>query len=90
MAPALKPELDREHPVVAWAAILAILAAILLIAWARVEVHGTGDLEAALSDDRSGAASTAPKPPAEADQSRREEELEKAVAASRWAGGFSP
>lgn len=90
MAPALKPDPDREHPVVAWAAILAILAAILLIAWARVAVHGTGDLEAVLSDNEPGATSTLRKPPPDGEQSRREQELEKAVAASRWAGGFSP
>lgn len=90
MAPVLKPDLDREHPVVAWAGILAILAAILLIAWARVEVHGTGDLEAAFSDDKSGAASMPHKPPPEGERSRREQELEEAIAAGRWVGGFSP
>ena len=90
MAPALKPDPDREHPVVAWAGILAILAAILLIAWAGVAVHGTADLEAALSDDTSRAASTPHTPPPEPERSRREQELEEAVAAGRWAGGFSP
>lgn len=90
MAPALKPDPDREHPVVAWAGILAILAAILLIAWARVAVHGTDDLEAVLSDGKSGTASAPHKPPPGGDQHRRDEELEKAIAAGRWAGGFSP
>ncbi len=90
MGPALKPDADREHPVVAWAGILAILAAILLIAWAGVAVHGTADLEAALSDDEPGAASTPRESPPQGDRERREQELEKAVAAGRWAGGFSP
>ena len=30
----------HEHPVIAWIAIIAIVAAMLLIAWARVEIHG--------------------------------------------------
>ena len=44
------PGPNNEHPVVAVIAIIAILAAILLIAWARLEVHGTEDLEEALSE----------------------------------------
>jgi hypothetical protein len=39
------PAPDKEHPVVAVIAILAIIAAMLLIAWARIEVHGTRDIE---------------------------------------------
>ena len=42
----------HEHPVIAWIAIIAIVAAILLIAWARLEIHGTDDLEAALAEPR--------------------------------------
>ena len=34
----------HEHPVIAWIAIVAIVAAILLIAWVRLEIHGTDDL----------------------------------------------
>lgn len=90
MAPALKPDPDREHPVVAWAGILAIFAAILLIAWARVAVHGTDDLEAVLSNDEPRAESTPREPPPEGHQSEREQDVENAVAAGRWAGGFSP
>lgn len=90
MTPDFKPESDREHPIVAWAGILAILAAILLIAWARFEVHGTGDLEAALSDEPGDAAAVRQELSPDGDKSKQEEELEKAVAASRWAGGFSP
>ncbi len=90
MTPDFKPESDREHPIVAWAGILAIFAAILLIAWARFEVHGTGDLEAALSDEQADAAAVRQKLSPEVEKSKQEEELEKAVAAGRWAGGFSP
>lgn len=90
MAPVLKPDSNREHPVVAWVGILAIFAAILLISWARVAVHGTGDLESALSDKPPEAVAARQKPSPEGDRSRQEKELDEAVAAGRWAGGFSP
>ena len=90
MAPALEPVSDREHPVIAWTGILAMLAAILLISWARIEVHGTGDLEAALSESDAKAAPAQPKPSPEGDRAKHENALEKAVAAGRWAAGFSP
>jgi len=41
---------DKEHPVVAILAVIAIVAAILLIGLARVAVHGTEDLQQALVD----------------------------------------
>jgi hypothetical protein len=41
---------DKEHPVVAVIAVIAIVAAMLLIAWVRLEVHGTEDIEAALTE----------------------------------------
>jgi hypothetical protein len=88
MASDCKPAPNGEHPVVAWIGILAIVLAILLIIWARVAVHGTGDLEAALSDDGAGEAVSRKEPSPEAD--RREEELHDAVATGRWATGFSP
>ena len=41
---------NGEHPVVAIFAVFAMIAAMLLITWARLEVHGTGDLEAAFTE----------------------------------------
>jgi hypothetical protein len=63
-----------EHPVTAVLAIVAILLAILLIAWARVEVHGTQDLEALVEEH-----------PVESHTGPAENE----AASSRWATGFS-
>ncbi|HEX5635215.1 MAG TPA: hypothetical protein VFX50_18355 [Gemmatimonadales bacterium] len=90
MAPALKPDSEHEHPVIAWAGILAVLAAMLLILWARFEVHGTRDLEAALSEGKAHPAPARHKPSPEGDRTREEAELDDAVAAGRWAAGFSP
>lgn len=84
MARALKPASGGEHPVVAWISIIAIVLAILLISWARFEVHGTGDIEAALSEDESETDARRKKPKPEAD------ELDEAVTANRWVTGFSP
>jgi hypothetical protein len=76
-----RPEPDGEHPVTAVLAVVAILLAILLIAWARVEVHGTEDL-AALVDEEAGYVVLNPaRPSAEA--------AENEAASSRWATGFS-
>jgi hypothetical protein len=68
------PEPNSEHPVTAALAILAILVAIFLIAWARVEVHGTEDL-AALVEEHSTMSNTGT--------------AENEAASSRWATGFS-
>jgi hypothetical protein len=84
MAPALKPDSDPEHPVIAWAGILAVLVATLLILWARIEVHGTSDLESALSTEQKRGASP------QADRKDGESEVDDAVATGRWAAGFSP
>ena len=67
-----------EHPIVAILAVVAIVAAIMLIMWARVALHGTEDIEAALTDGP--LASTA-------DEQR---ELDAAVTSNRFAGGISP
>ena len=83
-----KNEADKEHPVVAVIAIIAIIAAILLIAWVRLEVHGTEDLEAALTETPSqGDAPSALKPDLKPDEER---EVDAAVTSSRFATGFSP
>ena len=70
---------NREHPITAILAVIAIVAAILLITWARFEVHGTEDLEAALDDD----APIQLKPD-------DERELDAAVTSNRFATGLSP
>ena len=67
-----------EHPVVAVIALIAIAAAMLLIAWARLEVHGTGDLEAALMEEQAVPLTI------------EEAEVDAAVASSRFATGLSP
>jgi hypothetical protein len=90
MAPALEPQVDREHPLVAWTGIVAMLAAILLISWARFEVHGSGDLEAALSHGGADPAPARRKPSPEGDSTKHEKAVDKAVAAGRWAAGFTP
>ena len=90
MTRALEPQADREHPLVAWTGILAMLAAMLLISWARIEVHGTGDLEAALTEVSPEADSARRKLSPEGDRTKHEKALDKAVAAGRWAAGFSP
>jgi hypothetical protein len=90
MTPTLKPDSNREHPIIAWAGILAVVVAILLILWARIEVHGTQDLQEALSQDSAAPGANTLKPSSQADKSRREREVDEAVAAGRWAAGFSP
>ena len=68
----------NEHPIVALIAVVAIVAAIVLITWARFALHGTDDIEAALTDGP-----LAPAP----DEQR---ELDAAVTSNRFAGGVSP
>jgi len=82
------PESEQEHPVVAWIAIAAIACTIVLIVWARFEVHGTSDLEAALYEEP--VAKPAPMPPAEGEAAGHQAQVDEAVAASRWATAFSP
>jgi len=68
------PAPDGEHPVTAVLAVVAILVAMLLIAWARVEVHGTADLAALVEEDSTMSNTGA---------------AENEAASSRWATGFS-
>ena len=42
---------NGEHPIIAVVAIISIIAAMLLITWARVELHGTRDIEAAFNQN---------------------------------------
>lgn len=90
MTSTLKPQANGEHPIVAWVGILAVVVAILLILWARFEVHGTRDLEEALSQDGAARAKPKPKPSPEADKASRDAKVDEAVATGRWATGFSP
>src|SRR3954464_2983289 len=69
-----RPKPNSEHPVTAALAVVAILVAIVLIAWARVEVHGTQDLEALVNEQ-----------PVVSHTGSAENE----AASSRWATGFS-
>jgi hypothetical protein len=74
------PEPNGEHPVTAVLAVVAIVLAVLLIAWARVEVHGTADLESLVDDE----------PPLRSAMSNDEAKAaENEAAGSRWATGFS-
>jgi hypothetical protein len=70
---------EHEHPVVAILAIVAIVLAVLLIALVRVAVHGTEDLQAALSEEAPAVA-----------QPEEQRELDAAVTANRFATGLSP
>jgi hypothetical protein len=77
------PEPEREHPVVAWLAVAAIVVASLLIAWARFEVHGTGDLEAALYEEPEA------KAPSHGDAAAKDAlAVEEALATTRWVSAF--
>jgi hypothetical protein len=82
------PDLRREHPVTAIIAVMAIFVAILLITWARIEVHGTGDLEEALIEAQ--AQPGAPVLPPKDIKAGEEREVDAAVTASRFATGLSP
>jgi hypothetical protein len=75
------PAPSGEHPVTAVLAVVAILIAMLLIAWARIEVHGTDDLAALVEDEpeRSTGRSAISNTGA----------AENEAASSRWATGFS-
>jgi hypothetical protein len=77
------PEPNGEHPVTAVLAVVAILLAILLIAWARVEVHGTDDLATLV--DEEPPYSVMPQHSTMSNAGAAENE----AAASRWATGFS-
>lgn len=82
------PGPDKEHPVVAWIAVIAIVAAMLLIGWARIEVHGTEDIEEALAEPvAQDGLPVALRPDPRPDDER---ELDAAIASSRFATGFNP
>ncbi len=82
------PDPQPEHPITAIIAVLAIFVAILLITWARIEVHGTGDLEEALVEAQ--AQPGVPVLPPRDIKAGEEREVDAAVTASRFATGLSP
>jgi hypothetical protein len=82
------PDPRREHPVTAIIAVMAIFVAILLITWARIEVHGTGDLEEALVEAQ--VQPGVPALPPKDIKAGEEREVDAAVTASRFATGLSP
>ena len=84
MVTIVAPVPEREHPVIAWIALGAIACAIVLIPWARFEVYGTGDLEAALYEEPEA------RPPAEGEAAGHHARVDDAVTANRWASAFSP
>lgn len=75
---------NGEHRVTALLAVLAIILAIVLIALARVMLHGTDDVESALTEPGHAPAS------AEAAKTPQEKEVDEAVTSSRFATGLSP
>jgi hypothetical protein len=79
---------DKEHPVVAILAVIAIVAAMLLIGLARVAVHGTEDLQQALADPVVSDLAVVPPQPDTIPPEERE--VDAAVTSSRFATGFSP
>jgi hypothetical protein len=82
------PDPQPEHPITAIIAVMAIFVAILLITWARIEVHGTGDLEEALVEPQ--AQSGVPVLPPRDIKAGEEREVDAAVISSRFATGLSP
>ena len=82
------PDPRREHPITAIIAVMAILMAILLITWARIEVHGTADLEEALVEPQAQPGVPPLRPNEIKDAGERE--VDAAVTSSRFATGLSP
>jgi hypothetical protein len=78
---------DKEHPVVAILAVIAIVTAMLLIGLARVAVHGTEDLQQALADPVVSDLAVVPPQPDTIPQEERA--VDAAVTSSRFATGFS-
>ena len=82
------PDPQPEHPVTAIIAVIAMLVAMLLITWARIEVHGTGDLEEALVEPQ--AQPGVPELPPSDVKAGEERRVDAAVTSSRFATGLSP
>jgi hypothetical protein len=67
---------EQPHPYVGRAAVFAIIAAMLAIVWAKVEVLGTRDLERTLGEE-------------DASLTKACIDRLEALAFNRWATGFS-
>jgi hypothetical protein len=78
----------REHPLTASIALIAIFVAILLITWARIEVHATRDLTEALAEPQ--AQPGMPVMPSRDIKPDEEREVDAAVISSRFTTGLSP
>jgi hypothetical protein len=68
-----------EHPIIAVVAVISIVAAMLLIAWAHLEIHGTRNIEATFTEG----APIVPQPD-------DEREIDAAVTSNRFASGVTP
>jgi hypothetical protein len=86
----MAPAYDPEHPIAAWTGILSVAFAILLILWARIEVHGTHDLESALTESPVHEANRRAELSSATDRAEPAPGVDDAVAAARWVAGFSP
>jgi hypothetical protein len=75
-APATGGNPDQTHPFVGRAAVVAMIAAMLAIVWAKVEVLGTRDIERTLGEE-------------EASLTQVCIDRLEALAFNRWATGFS-
>ena len=84
------PGPNKEHPVVAVLAVIAIIAAMLLIAWARFAVHGTDDLEEAILEPLLTEEQVEAQALRADTRLPEEREVESAVTSTRFATGFSP
>ena len=66
---------EKPHPYVGRAAVFAMIAAMLAIVWAKVEVLGTRDIERTLTEEQATLGQAC-------------DDRLAAVASSRWATGF--
>lgn len=78
---------DRDHPVVGWVGLLAIVITIALLLWVRLAVVGTQDIEEVFAETPEAAG---PDQHAGEKQVPPDREIDEAVTSSRWATGFSP
>jgi len=78
---------DRDHPVVGWVGLLAIVITIVLLVWVRLAVIGSQDIEAVFAETPEAAG---PDQRAGEMQVPPDREIDEAVMSSRWATGFSP
>jgi hypothetical protein len=79
---------DGGHRLAKWIAVIAMFFAMLLITWARVEIHGTDDLQATLIEPLTQPGE-APAPRVDP-RSAEQRDVDAAVTTSRFATGLSP